>query len=156
VHTTAGNSGGALIDLRGELIGINTAIVGPAGGNVGIGFAVPINMARTVMEQLVAHGEVRRGRLGVQVQDLTPDIAEALRVEAKGGAVVGRVEAESPARRAGLQPGDVIVAIDGVPVASSSELRNRVGLTPIGQTIRLTILRDGAERTVEVRVEKSS
>jgi Do/DeqQ family serine protease len=150
-----GNSGGALIDLRGELIGINTAIVGPTGGNVGIGFAVPINMAKGVMEQLVAHGEVQRGRLGVQVQDLTPDIAEALRLEANGGAVVGRVEAGSPARRAGLQPGDVILAIDGVAVESSSDLRNRIGLTPIGETIRLTILRDGAERTVEVRVEKS-
>jgi Do/DeqQ family serine protease len=151
-----GNSGGALIDLRGELIGINTAIVGPSGGNVGIGFAVPINMAKAVMEQLIAHGEVQRGRVGLQVQDLTPDIAEALRLTANGGAVVGRVEAGSPARRAGLQAGDVIIAIDGVPVENSADLRNRVGLTPIGEAIRLTIVRSGAERTVEVRVEKSS
>jgi Do/DeqQ family serine protease len=150
-----GNSGGALIDLRGELIGINTAIVGPAGGNVGIGFAVPINMARSVMEQLVAHGEVRRGRLGVQVQDLTPDIAEALRVGVDGGAVIGRVEPDSPARRAGLQPGDVIIAVDGVSIQSSSDLRNRVGLIPVGTTVRLTILRNGAEQTVDVRIERS-
>jgi Do/DeqQ family serine protease len=150
-----GNSGGALIDLRGELIGINTAIVGPTGGNVGIGFAVPINMAKGVMEQLIAHGEVQRGRLGVQVQDVTPDIAEVLRLRSNGGAVVARVEAGSPARRAGLQPGDVIVAIDGVAVESSSDLRNRIGLTPIGRELRLTILRDGEERTVEVRVERS-
>jgi Do/DeqQ family serine protease len=150
-----GNSGGALIDLHGELIGINTAILGPSGGNVGIGFAVPINMARSVMEQLVAHGEVRRGRLGVQVQDLTPDIAEALRVGVDGGAVIGRVEPDSPARRAGLQPGDVIIAVDGVSIQSSSDLRNRVGLIPVGTTVRLTILRNGAEQTVDVRIERS-
>ena len=150
-----GNSGGALIDLRGELIGINTAIVGPTGGNVGIGFAVPINMAKGIMEQLIAHGEVQRGRLGVQVQDLTPDIAEALRLKANGGAVIARVEADSPARRAGLRPGDVVVAIDGVPVESSADLRNRIGLTPIGETVHLTILREGEEQTVDVRVEKA-
>ncbi len=148
-----GNSGGALINLRGELIGINTAIVGPSGGNVGIGFAVPINMAQGVTRQLIAHGEVKRGRLGVQVDDLTPDIAEALHIEAPGGAVISRVEPGSPARKAGLRPGDVIIAIDDAPVLNSSDLRNRVGLTPVGQTIRLTILRSGGQQRVDVKIE---
>ncbi len=151
-----GNSGGALINLRGELVGINTAIVGPSGGNVGIGFAVPINMARSVMQQLIAHGEVKRGRLGVQVDDLTPDIAEALHIDVPGGAVISRVEPGSPARQAGLQPGDVIIAIDDAPVQNSSDLRNRVGLTPVGQTIRLTILRNGSQQTVGVKIESAT
>lgn len=150
-----GNSGGALVNLKGELIGINTAILGPAGGNVGIGFAVPINMARSVMDQLVAYGEVRRGRLGVEVQDLTPDIAQALRISETGGAVISRVAQNSPAQRAGLKPGDVIIAIDGATVQSSTDLRNRVGLTPVGQSLELTILRNGERRAVEVRVEKA-
>ena len=151
-----GNSGGALINLRGELVGINTAIVGPAGGNVGIGFAVPINMARSVIEQLIAHGEVKRGRLGVEVDDLTPDIAEAMHIEVLGGAVIKRVDANSPARRAGLQAGDVIIAIDGTPIQSSSDLRNRVGLTAVGQIVQLTILRHGSQQTVSVQVESAS
>jgi serine protease DegQ len=148
-----GNSGGALINLRGELMGINTAIVGPGGGNVGIGFAVPVNMAKSVMQQLIAHGEVKRGRLGVEAQDLTPDIAEALRIDVPGGAVISRVDAGSPARKANLRPGDVIIAIDDAPVLNSSDLRNRVGLTPVGQTIRLTILRNGNRQTVDVKIE---
>lgn len=146
-----GNSGGALINLRGELVGINTAIVGPS--NVGIGFAVPINMARSVMQQLIAHGEVKRGRLGIEVDDLTPDIAEALHIDVPGGAVVSRVESGSPARKAGLRPGDVIIAVDDAPVQNSSDLRNRVGLTPVGQTIRLTIMRNGGRQTVDVKIE---
>ena len=151
-----GNSGGALINLRGELIGINTAIVGPSGGNVGIGFAVPINMARNVMDQLVAHGAVKRGRIGLTLQDLTPDIAEAMHLDVNEGAIVSRVEAQSPAKRAGIKPGDVIVAVDGTPVHGSSDLRNRVGLIPIGQNISLTILRNGAQQNIDVRVEKGS
>jgi len=150
-----GNSGGALINLRGELVGINTAILGPAGGNVGIGFAVPINMARSVMDQLVSYGEVRRGKLGVEVQDLTPDIAQALHLSVVGGAVIARVAANSPAQRAGLKPGDVIVAIDGEAVQSSSDLRNRIGLTPVGKSIGLKVLRNGIEKFVEVRIEKA-
>jgi len=151
-----GNSGGALINLRGELIGINTAIVGPSGGNVGIGFAVPINMARSVIQQLIAHGEVKRGRLGVEVEDLTPDIAEALHIDAPGGAVIRRVAPDTPARRAGLQAGDVIIAIDGTPVQNSSDLRNRVGLTAVGQTIRLTIVHHGSQQEISIQVESAS
>jgi S1-C subfamily serine protease len=105
------------------------------------------------MQQLVAHGEVRRGRLGVQVQDLTPDLAEAMRLTVDGGGVVvSQVEAGSPARRAGLQTGDVILAIDGQPVRGASDLRNRIGLMPIGRDVDLTILRDGAQRTLSVRL----
>ncbi len=148
-----GNSGGALINLRGELVGINTAIIGPAGGNVGIGFAVPINMARSVMQQLVAYGEVKRGRIGIELEDLTPDIAEALHIDVSGGAIVSRVEPGSPARRAGIRPGDVIIEVDGSPVRNSTDLRNRVGLTPVGQTMRLTILRHGGKSTVDVKIE---
>jgi Do/DeqQ family serine protease len=149
-----GNSGGALVNLRGELIGINTAILGPSGGNVGIGFAVPINMARSVIEQIVAYGEVRRGRLGVEVQDLTPEIAQALHISAPGGAVVARVAQNSPAQRAGLRPGDVIVAIDGVAVQNTSDLRNRIGLTPLGRSVELTVMRNGVTQEIEVRIEK--
>ncbi len=145
-----GNSGGALINTKGELIGINTAIIAPAGGNVGIGFAVPVNMARAVMQQLIRYGEVRRGRIGVVIQDLTPEIAEAMGIPGKRGAVVSRVEPNSPAAAAGLRPGDVIVAVNGKPVKSSTDLRNRIGLMERGQKVRLTLLRDGREKQVEV------
>ncbi len=147
-----GNSGGALINTKGELVGINTAIIAPAGGNVGIGFAVPVNMARAVMDQLLRYGEVRRGRIGVVIQDLTPEIAEAMGIPGRTGAVISRVEPGSPAAEAGLRPGDVVVAVDGRPVKSSTDLRNRIGLVERGRTVALTILRDGQERTVEVTV----
>ena len=137
-----GNSGGALVDLRGELIGINTAIVGPAGGNVGIGFAIPINMARAIMEQLIRHGEVRRGLLGVQIQVLTPDIAKALGIEASGGAVVAKVEPGTAADRAGIKAGDVIVEVDGKAIGNASDLRNKVGLARVGDSVELEVLRE--------------
>ena len=147
-----GNSGGALVNLRGELIGIPTAIIGPAGGNVGIGFAVPSNMARQVMEQLLRHGEVRRGQLGVVVQDLTPDLARALGVEARDGAVIAEVGRGSPAEGAGLRRGDVVVAMEGTPVRGPADLRNRVGLTPVGATVTLTVLRENRRRQVAVAI----
>lgn len=130
-----GNSGGALVTLDGTLVGINTAILTPAGGNIGIGFAVPSNMAVTVMKQLIEHGEVRRGRLGVGIQDLTPDIAEALKLGELRGAVIVSIEPGSPAQRAGLQVGDVVTAIGGRAVQGATDLRNRIGLTPVGSTI---------------------
>src|SRR5215470_15507815 len=112
-----GNSGGPLIDLQGWIVGINTAIVAPnGGGNVGIGFAVPINMARQVMDQLISNGEVKRGRIGVAIQDLTPDIAQALGTTHTQGAVIARVEQGSPAERAGLRTNDLVVAVNGVPI----------------------------------------
>ena len=149
-----GNSGGALVSLKGELIGVNTAIIGPSGGNVGIGFAVPSNMAGAVMVQLVRFGEVRRGRLGVAVQDLTPDLAEALGLSETGGAVVTQVEPASPAGAAGIRAADVIVTVDGRPVRGSTDLRNAIGLRPIGTDAVLGVIRDGAEVTIRVRVGK--
>jgi len=148
-----GNSGGALIDLRGRLIGINTAIIGPAGGNVGIGFAVPGNMARMVMEQLIVHGEVRRGQLGVLIQDVTPDLAEALQLGNRRGALVTQILKGSPAERAGLQVGDVIAAVDGRPVTGAAALRTRVGLVRAGETVALSVIRQGRELTVVARLE---
>lgn len=149
-----GNSGGALVDLRGELIGINTAIIGPAGGNIGIGFAIPVNMARRVMEQIIAYGEVRRGELGVVVQDLTPELAEGFRLQVRGGALIAQVAPGSAAEEAGLKVGDVIVALDGEAVRSATQLRNKVGLLRVGQTVRLSLLREGRESSVEVEIRE--
>jgi len=143
-----GNSGGALVNLRGELIGINTAIFSPSGGNVGIGFAIPSNLARDVMRQLLAFGEVKRGTLGLSTQDLDQELATALGVEPGKGAVVTRVAAGSPAAAAGIKPGDVISAIDGKPVRSRADLANLEGLLPVGSTVRVTLLREGATLTV--------
>ncbi|MDX2313245.1 MAG: DegQ family serine endoprotease [Gammaproteobacteria bacterium] len=149
-----GNSGGALINLKGELIGINSAIIGPSGGNVGIGFAVPSNMAQAVVEQLAEYGEVRRGRLGVLIQDLTPELAEALNLAISEGAVVTGVEAGSPAEEAGVATGDVMVAIDGHEVTGSADLRNRIGLVRVGGKVTVTVLRNGKRKDFEVRVAK--
>jgi serine protease DegQ len=148
-----GNSGGALVDLDGKLVGINTAILAPAGGSVGIGFAVPANMANQAMRQLIDYGEVRRGRLGVAVQSLTPDLAEALSFDAKEGVVVNGVEPTSPADKAGIKKGDLIVAFRGEPVKSAQDLRNRVGLSAIGSEAQLTVLRDGKRRDLAVSID---
>ncbi|MGC2414265.1 MAG: Do family serine endopeptidase [Stellaceae bacterium] len=148
-----GNSGGPLVNLRGECVGINTAILAPGGGNIGIGFAVPINMARKVMEQLTRFGEVKRGRIGVAIQDLTPDLAQAMNTAHTTGAVIARVDPASPAERAGLHTGDLVVAVDGVAVKSGTQLRNMIGLTRIGDNVELTVDRRGAERKVAVHVD---
>lgn len=147
-----GNSGGALVTLDGRLIGINTAILTPAGGNIGIGFAVPSNMAVSVMNQLIKYGEVRRGRLGVGIQDLTPDLAEALQLGELRGAVIANIERGSPAERAGLQVGDVVTAVDGHPVQGATDLRNRIGLTPAGNAISLAVKRGDAAQTINVTI----
>jgi serine protease Do/serine protease DegQ len=147
-----GNSGGALVNLRGELVGINTAIIGPTGGNVGIGFAIPVNMARAVLDQILRFGEVRRGRLGVTTQDLTPELAKTLGVAVTEGAVVAGVEKDSAAERAGLRSKDVVVAVNGRPIRASSELRNRIGLVPIGEEVEMTVLRAGNQVRVRARV----
>ncbi len=147
-----GNSGGALVTLTGELIGINTAIIGAAGGNVGIGFAIPTNMARQVMDQLVAYGEVHRGLLGVEAQDLTPDIAEALGVNTTQGAIVSRVGTNSPAAEAGIEAGDVITAIGGETIYGASDVRNKIGLLRVGDTVELTVLRDGMVHRFTARI----
>ena len=147
-----GNSGGALINLRGELIGINTAIIGPAGGNVGIGFAVPANMARGVMNQLVRYGEVRRGRLGIEMVDLTPDIAKKLGTALLEGALIASVQAGSPAEKAGLRERDIIVGMNGRPIRSPSELRARLGLTPVGDEVELKVQRGAEARTLRMKI----
>ena len=149
-----GNSGGALVNLRGDLIGINTAIIGPGGGNVGIGFAIPINMAREVMDQLVTYGEVRRGRLGVHAQDITPEIADALGVDLDRGAIITQVMRGSPAANAGIKAGDLVIAADGEPVRSATHLRNKIGLLRVGETIELTVLRDGDRHTLSAKLEE--
>ncbi|HEV2301665.1 MAG TPA: Do family serine endopeptidase [Stellaceae bacterium] len=148
-----GNSGGALVDLRGRLVGINTAILAPGGGNIGIGFAVPINMARAAMDQLTRYGTVKRGRIGVVIEDLTPDLARSLGTRRSVGALIARVEPGSPAAAAGLRRDDLIVAIDGSPVTSGTDLRNRIGLVRMGTAVALTVDRQGGERTVDVRIE---
>jgi len=147
-----GNSGGALVDLHGRLVGINTAIVGPSGGSVGIGFAIPIDMARGVMDQLVRYGEVRRGRLGVEVQELTPELAKGLGVTAERGAVVTRVLKGSAAAEAGLKSGDVVTSVDGQPVQSAADLRNKIGLRPAGDSVTLDVVRAGKMRRLEARI----
>src|SRR5690606_25948950 len=150
-----GNSGGALVNLDGELVGINTAILSPGGGNVGIGFAVPVNMTQQVISQLVEFGEVRRGRLGIVIQDVTPDLAEALDLNVQRGAVITQIEPGSAAEDAGLQAGDVIVELNGEAVSGSSDLRNRIGLTRVGETVELTYVRDGQRRTVEAEIREA-
>ncbi len=138
-----GNSGGALVNLRGELIGINTAILAPTGGNIGIGFAIPINMARDIMAQLVEHGEISRGRLGVTAQDLTPELAKAFGIKATQGTVVAQVAVGSPAEKAGLKAGDVITGVNGKPVRNSADVRNSIGLLRVGEQVKIEVLREG-------------
>ena len=147
-----GNSGGALVDLQGRLLGVNTAILSGTGGNIGIGFAIPSNMVRQVAGQLLEHGNVQRGRIGVGIQDVTPGLAKALDLEVDRGALVNQVEPGSPAERSGLEAGDVIVAVADEAIDSSAELRNEIGLVRAGGTVELTALRDGQRRTVRTEV----
>ncbi len=143
-----GNSGGALVNLRGELVGINTAIYAPGGGNIGIGFAIPTNMARDIMRQLVEFGEVKRGRLGVQMQNLTPDLAKAFNIEEQQGAVIAKITKGSPADKAGLEVGDIVTTINGRPVNDASTIRTTVGLMRVGEKIAMGILRNGKPRNI--------
>ncbi len=147
-----GNSGGALINSKGELVGINTAILAPAGGNVGIGFAVPTSMVRTVVDQLLKHGTVRRGRIGITVQTVTADIATALGVPVERGAVIGSVEKGSPAEQAGLKSGDLITAINGRPIADANDVRNRIGLSERGTVVEMTFYRKEKLQTVKMSI----
>ena len=141
-----GNSGGALVNLRGELVGMNTAILAPTGGNVGIGFAIPSNMIMPIKDLLVKHGEVKRGLLGVTTQDLTPELVNAFNLENKHGAAISRIEAYSPAEEAGLEPGDVIVLANGRVVKSSQDIRNIVGLLQIGDKVNLEYFRGNEKK----------
>ena len=151
-----GNSGGALVNLRGELIGINTAILAPSGGNVGIGFAIPTNMARQLMSQLIEYGEVKRGRLGIGTQDLTPELAKAFGLQRQeGGAVVVQVVEKSAAANAGIEIGDIITRVNERPVRNASDLRNVIGLLRADQKVELTVLRDNKERAIKAVITES-
>lgn len=147
-----GNSGGALVDLRGQLIGINTAILSPGSGNIGIGFAIPANIARRAMNDIIAHGAVQRGRIGIATQELTPELATAVGTDRRDGAVVAAVEAGSPAARAGLRPMDIIVAVNGDPVSSPVALRNKFSFMPPNTQVTLEFERAGTQRSVSLRV----
>jgi serine protease Do len=145
-----GNSGGALVNTNGELIGINSQILSTSGGSIGIGFAIPSNMARNVMDQLIATGKVRRGQLGIMIEPVTPEKVASLGLKEPGGVLVAAVAPNSPAARARLRPGDVIIAFQGQPVTDGNTLRNRIASTPPGTRVKLTIARDGREQDVEV------
>jgi Do/DeqQ family serine protease len=148
-----GNSGGALIDQSGNLVGINTAILSRTGGNIGIGFAIPAEMAMLAASQIIDYGGVQRGQMGVTIQDLTPELAEAMGIDAPRGALVSGVMPASPAEKAGLRPGDVVTAVDGKAIGSSSELRNTIGLMRPGQSIAVDIVREGETRTLEMALQ---
>ncbi|WP_429933627.1 Do family serine endopeptidase [Agrobacterium vitis] len=145
-----GNSGGALVDMDGKLVGINSAIIGPSGGNVGIGFAIPVSMAKDVMDKLIRDGSIRRGLLGVAIQDLDADLAKALGVTAKTGAVISQVNDRSPAAQAGMKPGDVVVAVEGNAIKGAADLRNLVGMHAPGDRLRVTFLRAKNELQAEI------
>lgn len=138
-----GNSGGALINLNGELIGINTAILSSSGGSNGIGFAIPINMARSIMDQLIKYGTVKRGMLGVSVQQLTDELATAIGVKVNEGVLVASVVSHSAAEKAGLKQGDIITEVNGQSINSPAQLRNMIGLLPEGSSLKLTAIRNG-------------
>ena len=147
-----GNSGGALVNLRGELIGVNTAILDRGGGNVGIGFAIPVNMVVSLTAQIIEFGEVRRGRLGVHIQDLTPELAQAFGVEAGSGALISKVMPDSAAKAADLREGDVITMVDGRAIKGATELRNVIGLARADEEIELTYIRDRKSFNKKIRI----
>jgi serine protease Do/serine protease DegQ len=151
-----GNSGGALVNLRGELVGINTAILARSGGSIGIGFAIPVNMARSMLEQLLQFGSVKRGVLGVSTYVVSADIAAVYGLASAQGALVTQVVAGSPADRAGVRTGDVITSVNGAAVKTPTELRNTVGLMRIGDAIDLGVLRDGKARHLNAVIAAAS
>ncbi|MCC4817783.1 serine endoprotease DegQ [Vibrio lentus] len=152
----SGNSGGALVNLNGELIGINTAILGPNGGNVGIGFAIPSNMMKNLTEQILDFGEVKRGMLGVQGGEVTSELAEALGYESSKGAFVSQVVPDSAADKAGLKAGDIIVSINGKRIDTFSELRAKVATLGAGKQIELGVIRDGKSKNFDVTLGEST
>ena len=150
-----GNSGGALVNTKGELVGINSQILSPSDGNIGIGFAIPANMARHVMNQLMTGGKVTRGQLGVSVQNVTSDMAQTLGLKQAGGAIVSSVTPGSAAEQAGIRQGDVILSFNGQHVADFNSLRNRVADTPPGSNATVVINRDGSEKTLSVKLDEA-
>lgn len=151
----SGNSGGALLNLKGELIGINTAILGPNGGNIGIGFAIPSNMVKNLIEQLVKYGEVRRAILGISGGELTSDLAKTFGYDKQKGAFVNQVMPGSAAQEAGIEAGDIIVSLDGNPVGSFGELRAKIATMGAGKQVKLGLIRDGKEKMVTVTLKQA-
>lgn len=149
-----GNSGGPLIDLEGKVVGINTAIYSRSGGYMGIGFAIPINMAQNIYNQLIDHGSVTRGYLGITIQDLTPELARSFGLADATGVLIAQVMPDTPAEKAGLKQGDVIVKFNGEPVEGFAPFRNKVALTQPGTKVEITVIRDGKEKTFAVTIEK--
>jgi serine protease Do len=147
-----GNSGGALVNIRGELVGINTAIFSQSGGNMGIGFAVPSNLARSIMDQLVGTGKVVRGWLGVSIQDLSPELAAQFGITETKGVLVSDVMDDSPAKKAGFERADVIVEFDGKPMDSPTHLRNAVAQTPLGKKVSIKLIRDKKPKVLDVTI----
>lgn len=147
-----GNSGGALVDAHGNLIGINTAIFSRSGGSQGIGFAIPTKLAQEVMEAIIAHGQVIRGWLGLEVQPLTAELAESIGLQGQGGIIVAGIYRDSPALRAGLQPGDVILAIDGEPASDGRRAMNQVARKRPGETLRISVVRGGERHELQAEV----
>ncbi|OCG15802.1 Do family serine endopeptidase [Gilliamella sp. WF3-4] len=150
-----GNSGGALINLNGELVGINTAIIAPNGGNIGIGFAIPSNMVKSLTSQLIEFGEVKRGVLGIKGNELTSDIAKAFDVDVQKGAFVSEVIENSAAQAAGIKSGDIIISMDSKPIDSFAQLRAKIATTGAGRTVTLGLIRDGKKMSVEVKLKNS-
>ena len=151
-----GNSGGALLNLNGELIGINTAILAPGGGSIGIGFAIPSNMAKTLSQQLIQFGEVKRGLLGIKGMEMSADIAKAFKLNVQRGAFVSEVLPNSGSAKAGVKSGDVIVSLNDKPLSSFAELRSRIATTEPGAKVKLGLIREGKALTVEVTLDKST
>ncbi|MBE0437407.1 MAG: DegQ family serine endoprotease [Methylomicrobium sp.] len=149
-----GNSGGPLVNLDGEAVGINTAIFSRSGGHMGVGFAIPINLAKSIADQLIERGEVTRGYLGVVIQPLTQELAESFNLTTHQGILIAQVTDDSPAAKAGLKPGDIVTQYQGRPVNDIGDFRNRVALTPPGKSAKVAILRDGKPRTLDIKIEK--
>jgi serine protease Do/serine protease DegQ len=151
-----GNSGGALVNLKGELVGINSAILSGSGGNIGIGFAIPVNMVRGVMDQLIKYGQVKRGILGVNIYNVTPEIAKEFGLAESTGALVAGVAPGSSAERAGIKTGDIITSINAIVMKSASELRNSIGMLRVGDKVEIGLLRDGKPLKVTALIAERS
>ena len=152
----SGNSGGALINLKGELIGINTAILGKAGGNIGIGFAIPSNMAHSIVDQLIANGKVTRGLLGIMGTEVNEDLAKNFDYKSRNGAFINEVMKDSAADKAGIKSGDILTSINGVPITSFGQLRAKIATLGAGAKIKLGVFRDGSEKQIEVTLDSDS
>jgi len=150
-----GNSGGPLVDSQARVVGVNSAIFSRTGGSIGIGFAIPINLATQIVDELRAHRHVTRAWLGVAMQDVTPELARAFGLKSEEGAVIGDIYRGGPAQRAGIRRGDVVVAFKGRPVKNSRELSRWVAEVPLGETVKLEVVREGARKSFEVTVQEA-